>query len=66
MGKLFYAGTLEHVVKSKIYPKDRRKKVKLVLLVDRKSVQWWYIFIGTKLQLRTRSHREAEQYYDGL
>ena len=63
MGKLFYAGTLEHLIKSKIYKKDRRKRVKLVLLIDRKGVQWYYLFIGTKVMLRTKNHKEAEQYY---
>jgi len=64
MGKLFYQGTVERLVKSKIYKKDKRKRVKLVVLIDRKGVQWWYIFIGTKLISRFKSKKEAEAWYD--
>ena len=63
MGKLFYARTIEHLVKSKKYKKDKRKKVKLVSLIDRKGVQWWYLFIGIKLMMRTKSRKDAEAFY---
>ena len=63
MGKLFYAGTIEHLIKSKKYGKDKRKRVKLVSLIDRRSVQWWYLFIGTKVMMRTKNRRDAEVWY---
>jgi len=63
MDKLFYAGTTEILVKSKVYQKDKRKRVKLVTIIDRKGIQWWYLFIGTKLIMRDRNRGNIEAFY---
>jgi len=64
MGKLFYRGTTEHILRQKTYSKDKRKKVKLVSLVDRRGQQWYYLFIGTKMITRTPGLNSAIILYN--
>ena len=66
MGKLFYSGVYEQVMRTKTYSKDKRKKVKLVTAIDRAGTQRWYIFVGTKLLVMFRKPKEAIAWYEGL
>ena len=66
MGKLFYRGTTEYILRQKIYSKDKRKKVKLVSLIDRSGRQWYYLLLGTKMYGRTGSINAARALYEDL
>ena len=53
----------ERVILSKQWHNDKRKRVKLVELVDRLHQKWYIIMIGSKLKSRTQSLSEAKQNY---
>jgi len=67
MGKLFYSGTIERIVRQRLYMSDKRKKVKLVHLVTRSNKNLWYVFVGAKLVFGpTNSRSAAESKYDRI
>ena len=66
ISKLFPSGTIEHIVRQKTYTKDKRKKVKLVSIIDRGGSLWYYLFVGTKWMGRTKSISVARTIYEKL
>jgi len=66
MGKIFPSGTLEKELRNKAYPKDKRKRVRLVHLRDRPGNDWYYVFVGSDMKKRFPNLAPAKKYYDDI